>query len=71
MNGSVCCLVIDYMQYIWNDIAVQILTCYQFTYPEWQQPLRQIYDRKPTKFDVEKSSEFPLETKQGNIEEIL
>ena len=26
---------------------------------------------RPTKFDVEKSSEFPLETKQGNIEEIL
>ena len=26
---------------------------------------------RPTKFDIEKSAEFPLETKQGNIEEIL
>ena len=30
-----------------------------------------VQSSRSTKFDIEKSSEFPLETKQGNIEEIL
>ena len=30
-----------------------------------------VQSSRPTKFDIEKSSEFRLETKQGNIEEIL
>ena len=30
-----------------------------------------VQSSRPTKFDIEKSSEFPFETKQGNIEEIL
>ena len=30
-----------------------------------------VQSSRPTKFDIEKSAEFPLETKQGNIEEIL
>ena len=30
-----------------------------------------VQSSRPTKFDIEKSVEFPLETKQGNIEEIL
>ena len=30
-----------------------------------------VQSSRPTKFDIEKSSEFPLKTKQGNIEEIL
>ena len=30
-----------------------------------------VQSSRPTKFDIEKLSDFPLETKQGNIEEIL
>ena len=30
-----------------------------------------VQSSRPTKFDIEKSVEFPLETKQGNIEEML
>ena len=30
-----------------------------------------VQSSRPTKFDIEKSVEFPLETNQGNIEEML
>ena len=30
-----------------------------------------VQSSRPTKFDIEKSVEFPLETKQGNIKEML